>query len=222
MENLSKQTAVAAAVFGIMYITLFLFFDRAIDLWVHNNCSGTWVHQYGTYISYLAKGDFFALGIALGFILLLCSGPCHPRQWTRYLLFICLSLAIAIIIGEGLKYLLGRYRPVMLFKDNLYGLHFLSGKWELNSTPSGHSLRAFALMTALSLLYRRFTVVFISVAVLIALSRVAVTDHYPSDVLFGAFIGIFTALWTYKCFLLKNNALEKRNVKLDVSGAGRS
>jgi membrane-associated phospholipid phosphatase len=208
MENLYKKTVISAAAVGIIYLTLFLCFDRAIDLWVHNNCSNTWVHQYGTYISYLAKGDFFALGIALGFILLFCSDPCMQRQWTRYLLFICLSLAIAIIIGEGLKYLLGRYRPVMLFKDNLYGLHFFSGKWELNSTPSGHTLRAFSLMTALSLLYKRFTIVFIPVAVLIGASRVAVTDHYPSDVLFGAFIGIFSAAWTYKCFFYNNDVSE--------------
>lgn len=210
MENLYKKTVVSAAVVGIIYLTLFLCCDRAIDLWFHNNCSNTWVSQYGAYISYLAKGDFFALGIALGFILLLISDPCTQRQWTRYLLFICLSLAIAIIIGEGLKYLLARYRPVMLFKDNLYGLHFFSGKWELNSTPSGHTIRAFALMTALSLLYKRLAMVFISVAVLIGASRVAVTDHYPSDVLFGAFIGIFTAAWTYKCFFHDNEGSEKK------------
>jgi membrane-associated phospholipid phosphatase len=35
-------------------------------------------------------------------------------------------------------------------------------------------------------------------AVLIGMSRVAVTAHYPSDVVFGAFIGIFTAVWTYQ------------------------
>jgi len=48
------------------------------------------------------------------------------------------------------------------------------------------------------LLHWRFTVVFLSLATLIGVSRVAVTAHYPSDVLFGAFIGIFTALWAYK------------------------
>ena len=50
------------------------------------------------------------------------------------------------------------------------------------------------------MLYRRFTAVFISIALLIGVSRIVVTAHYPSDVVFGAFIGIFTALWTYKYF----------------------
>ena len=44
------------------------------------------------------------------------------------------------------------------------------------------------------MLYRRFAVVFISIAILIGVSRVIVTAHYPSDVVFGAFIGVFTAL----------------------------
>jgi membrane-associated phospholipid phosphatase len=116
------------------------------------------------------------------------------------MLYICLSGAIALVIGDGLKYLLGRYRPIMLFEHNLYGLHFFSAEWALNSTPSGHTIRAFSLMTALALLYRRCAVIFISAAILIGASRVMVTAHYPSDVLFGAFIGIFTALWVYKHF----------------------
>ena len=97
----------------------------------------------------------------------------------------------------------------MLFEYDLYGLHFFSAEWALNSTPSGHTLRAFSLLTALSMLYRRFTILFISIAVLVGASRVAVTAHYPSDVIFGAFIGILTALWTYKHFFNNGNRLKE-------------
>jgi hypothetical protein len=31
-----------------------------------------------------------------------------------------------------LKYLLGRYRPIMLFEHSLYGLNFFSSEWALN------------------------------------------------------------------------------------------
>jgi len=118
-------------------------------------------------------------------------------------------VAIALVIGDGLKYLLGRYRPIMLFEQDLYGLSFFSTEWAMNSTPSGHTLRAFAILTALSILFRRFTFVFISIAVLIGVSWVAVTAHYPSDVVFGAFIGVFTALWGYKYFFSKDNESNK-------------
>ena len=63
----------------------------------------------------------------------------------------------------------------------------------MNSTPSGHTIRAFALFSALAFLYRRFASWFILIALAIGISRVLVTAHYPSDVLFGGSIGIMTA-----------------------------
>lgn len=205
MEELVKKTAITAGITVIIYLVLFFFLDRAIDLWVHNCCSKTWLFALGTYISFLAKGDFVKLALAFCFILIIVCDPCIKWRWTRYLLYICITGSIAIVIGDGFKYLLGRYRPIMLFEHNLYGMHFFSSEWALNSTPSGHTIRAFSILTAASFVYRRFTVVFISIATLIGASRVIVTAHYPSDVLFGAFIGIFTAAWTYKYYFIKAN-----------------
>jgi membrane-associated phospholipid phosphatase len=208
MEGLGKKTAVTAGITAIIYLVLFYFVDRPIDIWVHNHYSKTVIFQLGTYISLLAKGDYFKLALTFCFILIIVCDPGIKWRWTRYLLYICITVSIAIIIGDGFKYLLGRYRPIMFFEHNLYGMHFFSSEWALNSTPSGHTIRAFSLLTAASLLYKRFTVVFIAIATLIGASRVIVTAHYPSDVLFGAFIGIFTAAWTYKYFFLKTDPLE--------------
>ncbi|MDD2901347.1 MAG: phosphatase PAP2 family protein [Syntrophales bacterium] len=200
MEDLFKKTAVTAGITLAVYLALFLWVDRAVDLWVHQHWANTWVFTAGTYISYLARGRPINLGLAVGFILILALDPGLSRKWSKCLLFVCTTGAVAIIIGDGLKFLLGRYRPVMLFEHDLYGLHFFATKWPELSTPSGHTVRAFSLLTALSLLQRRAAVVFLSLAALIGVSRVMVTAHYPSDVLFGAFIGVFTALWAYKYF----------------------
>jgi membrane-associated phospholipid phosphatase len=205
MDNLLKKTIITAGMTAVLYLVLFFFCDRVIDLWVYNNYASTWLHQTGSYVSLLGKGSFFNLVIAALFMFIIIYDCDLKRHWTRKLLYILTCISIAIIIGDGFKYLLGRYRPVMLFQENLYGFHFFASTWAVNSTPSGHTIRAFALFTALSLLYRRFTVIFISIAVLIGLSRVLVTDHYPSDVLLGAFIGIFTAIWTYRYFWANDN-----------------
>jgi len=205
MENLFKKTAIAAGITAVIYLVLFFFFDRAIGLWVHNTCSNTWLFRLGTSISYSATGALIKLAIAFCFILIIAIDSGIKRRWTKNLLYICVSCSIAVVIGEGLKYLLGRQRPIMLFEHNLYGLNLFSSEWALNSTPSGHTLRAFSILTALSLLYRRFTAVFISIAILVGASRVFVTAHYPSDVVFGAFIGISTAVWTYKYFFVTDN-----------------
>ncbi|HIJ41886.1 MAG TPA: hypothetical protein HPP90_12530 [Deltaproteobacteria bacterium] len=74
------------------------------------------------------KGSFIWLGIALGLILIVASDPKATKPWSKILLYVFVSAAIAIVIGEGLKYLLGRYRPTMLFEQDLYGFHFFSGR----------------------------------------------------------------------------------------------
>ena len=202
MQHLYNKTVIATTITAAIYLILYFFFDKTIDLWIHHNCSNTWLFNSGAFISRFAQGAPIKLGIALCFFLMIISDPGMKRRSTRYVLYICTCASIAIIIGDGLKYLLGRYRPIMLFDKNLYGLHFFSSNWALNSTPSGHTIRAFAILTALSLLYRRLALVFILFAAVIGASRVIVTDHYPSDVVFGAFIGIFTASWTYKYFFI--------------------
>jgi membrane-associated phospholipid phosphatase len=201
MDNLPRKTVVTFVGFVFLYSLLFLFFDRLIDQWVHTHFDHTWVKTLGTFVSHLAYGPAVEIGLTLGFIVGIMGIISNDRKnqyWASCLFYVCMSCAAAIVIGEGLKIILARYRPVMLFESGEYGLHFFSTKWGLNSTPSGHTIRAFAIMTALSLLFPRGRILFLAIAVLIGLSRVAVTAHYPSDVLFGAFIGIFSALWTYK------------------------
>lgn len=200
MDDLLKKTLIAAIIVVIIYLALFLFFDRAIDLWVYDTCSDTGLVQWGTAVSTAATGEYIKLLIAGGLLLVIIIDPGLKRRWIRNLLFICVSCSIALIVGEGFKFLIGRHRPVMLFDHNQYGLTFFATEWAQNSSPSGHTLRAFSVLTALSLLFRRFTPLFISIAILIGASRVVVTAHYPSDVLFGAFIGIFSSLWTYRYF----------------------
>lgn len=202
MTDLPRKTAIYAVIAAIVYLVLFFFADRPVDSWLNANWSETWIHTWGNHISSLATGSYVMLALAFCFLLVIICDSFMKVRWTKLLLYVCISGAIAIIIGEGLKFLLGRYRPVMLFEQGLYGLHFFSTEWELNSTPSGHTLRAFSLLTALSMLYKRFTAVFMFIATLIGLSRIAVTAHYPSDVVFGAFIGVFTALWVYRNFFL--------------------
>lgn len=210
MEDLYKKTIISAGLTSIIYLILFFFLDKPVDIWIKNNWSNTWIFQSADFISCFAQSAPIKLGIAICFILIVIVDPGIKSRFSKYILYFCTSVSLAIIIGDGLKYLLGRYRPIMLFDKNLYGLHFFSSEWALNSTPSGHTIRAFAILTSLSLLYRSFTLVFISLAALIGASRVILTAHYPSDVLFGAFIGIFTAAWTYKYFFLPDR-LPARN-----------
>lgn len=200
MANLKQKTIKWGIVWLLTYSAFFIFLDRSIDLWVHTNLAGTWVDSLGSFISFFATGPICFLVLIFLVLLTIIYDPKHEKNWARKILFVCVSVGTAIVIGETLKIILGRYRPVMLFKQNLYGLHFFSTKWAINSTPSGHTLRAFSCFTALSLIFPKKMPLFIFLAILIGISRIAVTAHYPSDVIFGCFIGVFSALWINKKF----------------------
>jgi len=61
------------------------------------------------------------------------------------------------------------------------------------SFPSDHAAAAFAIAFAVLAFSRRAGIAFLVAAALIALSRVALGMHYPSDVLAGALVGFGAA-----------------------------
>lgn len=63
-----------------------------------------------------------------------------------------------------------------------------------NSLPSGHAATSFAGAIVLGYLFRRALPGLIVLATLVALSRIYVGVHYPSDVLAGAALGSVVAL----------------------------
>lgn len=62
------------------------------------------------------------------------------------------------------------------------------------SFPSGHATTAFATALILSFWCPRYTSLFLTLAVLVGLSRVVLGAHFPSDVMAGAVLGIGVAL----------------------------
>jgi undecaprenyl-diphosphatase len=101
---------------------------------------------------------------------------------------IILTLIIGTIVGEGIvKHIVRRIRPcnkqgcisqLSLLKPISY------------SFPSGHTLSSFAAAEMLSIYFTEYRFVFMSMAFLIALSRLYLYVHYPTDVIAGFIIGI--------------------------------
>lgn len=67
-----------------------------------------------------------------------------------------------------------------------------------NSFPSDHTLIAVSLCVTFALFQKRIALPWISLAVLIAVSRIWVGVHYPADVLVSAFIAAGAAFAVYR------------------------
>lgn len=100
---------------------------------------------------------------------------------------IILTLIISTIVGEGIvKHLVRRVRPCN--KKN--GARLLISKPKSYSFPSGHTLSSFAVAEMLSMYFTEYKFIFIAIAFLIALSRLYLYLHYPTDVIAGIIIGV--------------------------------
>lgn len=104
------------------------------------------------------------------------------------ILVVGLILLIVVTDQTGyriLKEFFERLRPCRALTDAITPLGCSGGY----SFPSNHALNNFAAATFISRLFPNYKWVVFTVAALIALSRVYLGVHYPSDILVGALIG---------------------------------
>lgn len=118
-------------------------------------------------------------------------------QYREKFVFIVLSMACSALSVNGIKYLIDRPRPFVVYP---FLEKLASGGSP--SFPSGHAADAFALATALSIVFpgKRVIISAYLLACLIGYSRMALGVHYLSDVLAGAFTGAASA-YMFGCLL---------------------
>lgn len=98
------------------------------------------------------------------------------------------GMAILVALGMGLMFALTfQYLALRPRPDNV---RLVIAQSNFPSYPSGHATAAFGVALVLGLTYRqRWQLVAIFGATLIALSRVYLGQHYPSDIIGGAILG---------------------------------
>lgn len=129
------------------------------------------------------------------------------------------AFVFAAVAGSGLlaalaKNLLGRARPEHLAGDAVFEIHAAVFKSDWAAFPSGHATTAGASAVVLALLFPRFGRVFLAAGVAIALTRIGLGAHFPSDVAAGFALG---AAFT----LMLARGLSARGMVFRTDAAGR-
>jgi undecaprenyl-diphosphatase len=108
--------------------------------------------------------------------------------------FLFLAVLFPIIVGEIVKWIVGRGRPFV--GGEPYGFNFVhfADTEAYASFPSSHAVTAFALAFAVSAVWPRARLAMIVYALLIGGSRLVLLAHHPSDVVAGALIGVVGAM----------------------------
>lgn len=123
-------------------------------------------------------GDW-GLSVTTGAVLAWCSGPAATGR------FAAVSL-VALAVQKALKVRVARVRPCLVAG----GPPQLAPIPDAGSFPSGHTLHAVLAAAAMATAMPALAAVFVPVAGLMAVSRVALGVHYPSDVAAGGALGM--------------------------------
>ena len=104
--------------------------------------------------------------------------------------FIFFAVAVSNLVTEVLKYVIGRGRPFVGGEGNVFHFSHFAGSPAYYSFPSGHATTAFALAMAVSAVWPQARFAMAIYALIIAVSRLVLLAHHPSDVVAGAMVGI--------------------------------
>ena len=154
--------------------------ERAILLWIQNNLRCGFLTPLMRVITTLGNGGAF--WIALTLLLLIF------RRTRRVGVYCAASMLLTLlVVNLCIKPLAARTRPYELIQ----GLEILVSRPRDYSFPSGHSANSLTCAwTLFRLAPKKYGVLALALAVLIALSRLYVGVHYLTDVLAGAAIGV--------------------------------
>ena len=148
-----------------------------------NSWDSGFVRNYNKVVSKTAPYVAVSVPVAMAAVALINDN----QDLLEDAVYVGTSVAGAVAVTYGMKYLFDRRRPYEKYPDRIHPFSLEDSP----SFPSGHTSTAFALATSLSIRYPKWYVIAPSAlwACSVGVSRMNEGVHYPTDVLAGAALG---------------------------------
>jgi undecaprenyl-diphosphatase len=203
-----RELAIAATGALVVFLLGMFLIDapttRAVERLPH------WIVSFFDSITDYGKSGYVLWPLGLLFLALAALPPLTSRIEQRVVAaimvrvgFLFAAVAVPGLFGTIIKRLIGRARPLVGGSLDPTLFHPFIWRSEYASLPSGHATTSFALMVAVASLWPRARTYALIYALMIAVSRLVVTAHYPSDVAAGALVGIVGALMVRRWFAMR-------------------
>ncbi len=129
-------------------------------------------------------------------------------------LFIFLNILLSGIVTQILKHIIGRPRPVLFngFEQKSLSIISFDSKW--HSFPSGHTATIFAFIFCMVFLFPKIKNILLTIAIIIASTRVVVGAHFISDIFGGTLIAYLSSIFISKNLARKEILFTVENEKL--------
>ena len=192
MNRTTKIILISFPIVVLFCIFGYLSFDLTIAKYCNSIFSNNKIRSILKDISKLGIATFYLIFSAMIFLLFRFI---RKREiWSNRGLFVFLSISLSGVLVLITKFIFGRYRPKMFFKEQLYGFEFFQLKGKITSFPSGHASTIVALMLSLYFISPKYRVIYFIIAFVIVISRVLVCHHYLTDVVVGSYVAVITTL----------------------------
>jgi membrane-associated phospholipid phosphatase len=204
-----RQWAIAGGIVIAVFLVCMVLIDaaaiRAVGRLPH------WVTWSFDQITDYGKSGWFLWPLGILFLALAALDQARLTRISQAVLaavmvrvgFLFLAIGVPGLFVSIVKRMIGRARPLVGGSLDPYLFAPLIWRSDYASLPSGHATTAFSVLVAFGTLWPRARTVLWIYALAIAMSRIAVTAHYPSDVLAGALVGTVGSLLVRRYFALR-------------------
>lgn len=202
---LSLRLTIAGTLVSAIALISVIFFDGPLAYYFKPQFGST-LHVLAAQLTDFAKaGPYFAVSIVIA-VLGYAASKIHKSRsqaWSdvmRWGFQALMSFLMSGVVVQLFKHILGRKRPYAVESLSPHEFHFFTANYEFHSIPSGHSQVMFTAATLLWLIWPKGGMVWFLAAGLIAMTRVITLNHWLSDILIGAYLGIAVTITTHRFF----------------------